>query len=63
MLVRSEMLIYKGSVTVFPTHVGVILIVIIKLTITDSIPHTRGGDPDNSAQQVEVRKYSPHTWG
>ncbi len=63
MLVRSEMLIYKGSVTVFPTHVGVIPVWVQPSVPKTSIPHTRGGDPYGTGSGDTAFLYSPHTWG
>nr|WP_268869561.1 hypothetical protein [Ligilactobacillus saerimneri] len=42
---------------------GVILHLAYLRRVCGSIPHIRGGDPDDSDQPMEVLKYSPHTWG
>ena len=47
----------------FPTHVGVSLIVGLLAPILIPLPHTRGGVPGDVFFSVDVCFSSPHTWG
>ena len=53
----------RSVVSVFPTHVGVILNRIHFPIEGTSIPHTCGGDPSPHLEVVNKARYSPHMWG
>ena len=48
---------------VFPTHVGVNRQGEAKSFTTARLPHTRGGEPDNTSNKFTALQSSPHTWG
>ena len=57
------MAIDRPLFSVFPTCVGVILLIQKhKLTI-GSIPHMRGGDSKQLQALAKRELYSPHAWG
>ena len=51
------------TIVVFPTQVGVILILTNGLAMMKSVPHTGGGDPIFQQVQDAVLMCSPHRWG
>ena len=51
------------SPTVFPTHVGVYLSLILMVTRAKRFPHTRGGVPNIWGSSPTILTFSPHTWG
>ena len=57
------MRILLGSISVLPTHVGVILYFNTEQEAIDGTTHTRGGDPRLLQYNGDVRVYYPHTWG
>ena len=57
------MRILLGSISVLPTHVGVILNFLRILLERYRTTHTRGGDPRIVAKFSPGEKYYPHTWG
>ena len=48
---------------VFPTHVGVNRPLRAGGATNQSIPHTRGGEPNFRIRIFGAVLYSPHTWG
>ena len=48
---------------VFPTHVGVYLIISEFADVSVRFPHTRGGVPERERWWIGWRAFSPHTWG
>ena len=57
------MRILLGSISVLPTHVGVIPppIELVKSILRTT--HTRGGDPGYELESLTHQEYYPHTWG
>ena len=49
--------------TVFPTHVGMILLLNIYFWTNLSIPHACGDDPAPDCHHDVLILYSPHMWG
>ncbi len=47
----------------FPTHVGVSLLRLLHSWLRWTLPHTRGGVPDDLRCASRVSFSSPHTWG
>ena len=52
-----------GPAGVFPTHVGVYLMLINIATITTCFPHARGGVPVQVKIDQLLNVFSPRTWG
>lgn len=63
MLTRDKTLIYKGSITVFPTLVGVILRLSGWIADWSGVPHTCGGDPLDDLLKQAQQMCSPQVWG
>ncbi len=57
------MRILLGSISVLPTHVGVILLNVNSRNEPCCTTHTRGGDPREVIDLPEPQEYYPHTWG
>ena len=57
------MRILLGSISVLPTHVGVILKSSFSPVSPLGTTHTRGGDPAKIGSDNITLKYYPHTWG
>ena len=53
----------KGSITVFPTQVGVIPSLTVTPNRNSGIPHASGGDPERKKYEKEETQYSPRKWG
>ena len=53
----------KRPVDVFPMYVGVILKEFPRWTLTWSIPHVCGGDPQWRLDRSDKKRYSPCMWG
>ena len=49
--------------TVFPTHVGVFLMMLIWLRVRFGLPHARGGVSDDVDMAAGQIRSSPRTWG
>lgn len=49
--------------SVFPTQVGVSLILLSDYAHNLSFPHTSGGEPMYTNLRKELRAFSPHKWG
>jgi len=48
---------------VFPTHVGMDLLVLVLYNLHQGFPHTRGDGPRDNNFYAFGKKFSPHTWG
>ena len=57
------MRILLGSISVLPTHVGVIPCRRITASHHACTTHTRGGDPRFLFKPDSTDGYYPHTWG
>ena len=57
------MRILLGSISVLPTHVGVILLIFALCLPVIRTTHTRGGDPNSGVNTYLPDMYYPHTWG
>ena len=53
----------KGSITVFPTQVGVIPTLENSMVTEFCIPHASGGDPYGLDEKEADEWYSPRKWG
>ena len=54
---------HRHNLRVFPTHVGVYLILNNTVRQVIRFPHTRGGVPPFSFPASTEWLFSPHTWG
>ena len=57
------MLKYKESISIFPAHAGVILVVMLTLHFVNYFSRTRGGDPGEIEFEIIIEEFFPHTRG